>query len=280
MAIDSHIDVVYVGTILPAHFKTVEMLLYAGKHVECEKPMGMSPSHTRHLIELARENDIFLMEAVWSRMFPCYARLKDLLQQGAIGDVRNVSMTFGQKNNHVPGARLAAFDRGGGTVLDWGVYCIQLALFVYGAERPSKIAATTVGINEDGVDLGVDVTLTFGEKGEAKFSTDLRVDLPCEAVIVGSRGKVTLCAPFWSPTRLQLVTEGAHTKEDTFPLPAETGRMIYRNSEGLLYEADEIRVCLLAGKGECAKFTHREMELVAEIQYEINKQIGSKYAQQ
>ena len=101
------------------------------------------------MIELARQKNLFFMEAVWSRMFPIYAALTDRL--AALGQPLNIVATFGKKENHLPGKRLASKSNGGGTVLDWGVYCIQLALHVFGKEMPSRVVASGIELNEDGI---------------------------------------------------------------------------------------------------------------------------------
>ena len=59
-----------------------QMMLNAGKHVICEKPLGMNLKETRELIELARKQKLFLMEAIWSRCLPAYEKLKELLKKG------------------------------------------------------------------------------------------------------------------------------------------------------------------------------------------------------
>ena len=62
------------------------MMLNAGKHVICEKPLGMNLKETQELIDLARKQKLFLMEAIWSRCLPAYEKLKELLEKG-----RNIS---------------------------------------------------------------------------------------------------------------------------------------------------------------------------------------------
>ena len=79
------------------------------------------------------------MEAIWSRTFPLYHKLRQLLKDNVIGEVKSVIVTFGQKDNHLPLRRLAYRENGGGTLFDWGVYCIQFILMVLGGEKPQKV---------------------------------------------------------------------------------------------------------------------------------------------
>ncbi len=106
--------------------------------------------------------------------------------------IKHCILTFGQEGNDVPARRLFHKKNGGGSILDWGVYCIQFCLLAFGGKAPSKVVANAVDINEDGVDLGVTVSLNFDGKGVATFSTDMRVNLPNRAVIAGRKGLITV----------------------------------------------------------------------------------------
>ncbi len=67
---DEDIEIVYIGTLHPAHKECVLLCLQAGKAVLCEKPFTMDAQETEELIQVARENDTFLMEAMWTRYLP------------------------------------------------------------------------------------------------------------------------------------------------------------------------------------------------------------------
>lgn len=78
------------GALNPQHCQIVTELLENGKHVICEKPLTMNEKQTRKIVDLARKNNLFLMEAVWSRFFPVYQEVRKLLDSGAIGEVIKV----------------------------------------------------------------------------------------------------------------------------------------------------------------------------------------------
>ena len=101
-------------------------------------------------------------------------------------------MNFGIDEIDGEDARLAKKETGGGTVLDWGVYCIQMCLLAYSGQKPENVKASAVKINENGVDLGLNVVLKFPNNGIATFNTDLRVNLPNNAVIAGTKGIITV----------------------------------------------------------------------------------------
>lgn len=97
-------EVVYIGTLNPSHFELGKLMLNAGKHVLCEKPMTMNTKQTRELIELAKSKKLFLMEGIWSRCFPAYDTLRKELANKSIGEVKQVTVGFGF-------AGLSAIDR-------------------------------------------------------------------------------------------------------------------------------------------------------------------------
>ena len=168
------------------------------------------------------------------------------------------------------GPNLYVKEYGGGTVLEAAGDCIQLTLLAFGSEMPSRIQASTVKFNENGVDLGLSVTLHFPQYRMATFDTDLRVDLPNTAFMAGTEGSIQIGSQFWCPT--QLCVSG-HWED--FPLP--TGAKYpfnFDNSEGLMYEADHVRQCLQANLLESPLVPHQDSLLIARIQKEIMSQIS------
>lgn len=87
---------VYVGNVITQHFGSTKLLLENNKHVICEKPLTINAKQTEQLIELARTKKRFLMEAIWSRCFPVYDRLKNIVDSDTIGDIKYIEVTFGK----------------------------------------------------------------------------------------------------------------------------------------------------------------------------------------
>jgi len=268
---DPEIDVVYVGSIHPQHLSLVKLSLNHGKHVLCEKPLGMNVKETKEMLELAKAKNLFLMEAIWSRHFPLYEELRKRLESKSLGDVLQVLVTFGQSMSEIDRMRLK--ELGGGTTLDIGVYCIQFAELVFG-ERPFKII-TGGHLNADGIDDSTSTTLVFSNGRTATLVTHCRVDLPNEAYIFGTKQTLKVQAPFWAPTELEEV--GGEVI--SFPLPPEKMKCNFVNSVGLHYQCHEVRKCILKGAIESPILTHSETLLIAEIMESIRKQVGVVYAQ-
>ncbi|MCO5219676.1 MAG: Gfo/Idh/MocA family oxidoreductase [Thermomicrobiales bacterium] len=92
---DPDIDVVYVATPHPMHHDITIQLLNAGKNVLCEKPMAMNVAETREMIEAARANNRFFMEAIWTRFRPAMVKVREFLADGSVGDVQYMTATMG-----------------------------------------------------------------------------------------------------------------------------------------------------------------------------------------
>lgn len=94
-------EIVYIGNINMQHYSTAKLFLEHGKHVLCEKPLTINEKQTTRLVEIAREKKLFLMEGVWSRFFPAYQKLREIIDSGEIGDVLYCSVQFGVPLQHV-----------------------------------------------------------------------------------------------------------------------------------------------------------------------------------
>lgn len=95
LAEDPNVEVVSVATVNPQHFPVAKLMLEHGKHVLIEKPLCINAKQSEQLIALARENKLFLMEAIWSRCFPSYQHIRQQIQDDKLGDIKSVTVDFG-----------------------------------------------------------------------------------------------------------------------------------------------------------------------------------------
>ncbi|XP_037553492.1 trans-1,2-dihydrobenzene-1,2-diol dehydrogenase [Nematolebias whitei] len=271
LATDPNIDVVYIGVIHPYHLKTCLLFTNAKKNVLCEKPLAMNTREVKEILDSAKKNNVFLMEAVWTRFFPVSVEIRRLLAHGELGEVKMVRSEFGVSMMDVP--RATQKELGGGALLDIGIYCLQLVCMVYNGEKPESIQATGVCL-ETGVDEAVIVSLKFSKNRMATFTCSMGVQLPNEAIIAGTKGTIKVPFPMWCPT--SLVVNG---KETQFPLAEPSLPLNFLNSTGMRYEAEEVRQCLLKGLQESAVMSHADSLLLAEVEDEIRRQVGVVYSQ-
>jgi dihydrodiol dehydrogenase / D-xylose 1-dehydrogenase (NADP) len=140
------------------------------------------------MVSLARAKKLFLMEALWTRFIPSFKFAIEQIRAGIIGDVLHVSATFGVQNL-ANVERLAKRELGGGTILDLGVYVINIAEMVYEDEPPLKIKA--VGkLNEDGVDVSMSAVVLYKGDKTAAIGTNGIVQLPNDYYICGTNGTI------------------------------------------------------------------------------------------
>ncbi|XP_048825555.1 trans-1,2-dihydrobenzene-1,2-diol dehydrogenase [Brienomyrus brachyistius] len=271
LAKDPEIDVVYIGSIHPCHLQLGELFMNSKKNVLCEKPLAMNSREVELLVTAARKNQVFLMEAVWTRFFPASLEISRLLAQGAVGEVKMVKADFGFPLKHVP--RAVEKELGGGALLDIGIYGLQFACMVYQGEKPESIRATGVCL-DTGVDEAMVLVLTFSGNRMAVIICSIAVELPNDATIIGTKGVIKIPSHMWSPT--SLIVNG---KETQYPLPEPSVPLNFINSTGMRYEAEEVRQCLLRGLRESSRMSLADSYLLADIMDEARRQVGVVYDQ-
>ncbi|XP_011193489.1 trans-1,2-dihydrobenzene-1,2-diol dehydrogenase [Zeugodacus cucurbitae] len=259
------VDVVYVGALNPQHLEIASLFLEHGKHVLCEKPLCINYKQSKQLTDLAQSKKLFLMEAIWSRFFPAYQYIRQQIKNGALGEIKEVEVSFGFDLSAVD--RLTKKGLGGGVVLDLGVYTIQASQWAF-HEAPQKVIAKGE-LNEDGVDKYVEAELQYSGGRVGKLTFGAKEELANKAIFKGTKGEITLFN-FWSPTKL-IDVDG---QEKEWPLPKAKLSTNYKNSEGLSYEAEATRQTILSGKTENEFVTHNDSLIIASIQDDIRRQIG------
>ena len=203
---DPDIDVIYVATPNDRHVHDALNCLAHGKAVLCEKPFTVDSGEARQVIDAARSRGVFCMEGMWMRFIPAVQRAIELVESGAIGDVRTVAADFSHPVRITPGGRMFDPELGGGALLDLGVYTLSLAQSLLG--EPAQVASH-LSIGATGVDEHASVSLGYENGAVATLTCSLRARGPNRAVIAGSTGTIHLPGPICAPTKLLLepVTE-------------------------------------------------------------------------
>ncbi len=264
LAADPDVDVIYVATPHPFHYENTKMCLEAGKAVLCEKPFTINTGETKELIALAKEKNLFLMEAMWSRFVPIYVKVREWIEDGLIGEVRMVQADFGFRVDWDPQNRLLNPDLGGGALLDVGIYPIDLASMVFN-KKPKKIIGSA-HLGATGVDEQSAMILTYDQGELAVLSCAVRTDTPHEAVILGTEGSIKLEPPFWHARKAKLITDG---EESSIDLPIV--------GNGYYYEAMEVIQCLNKGLKESSIMPLSDTVRNMKIMDELRKQWGITY---
>jgi predicted dehydrogenase len=259
------VDVIYVATPHSLHRENALGCLTAGKAVLCEKPFAINARQAEEVVSLAREKRIFLMEAMWTRYFPLIAKVRGLLAEGAIGEVRQVQADFGIQPAFDPKSRLFDKALGGGALLDLGVYPVSLASMVFG-EAPKRVVSAAA-LGSTGVDEQSAAVMEYSAGRLAVISCALRFLSPQEAHIIGARGRIRIHQPFWCPDTATLTRSGQADERLSMPYLGN----------GYAHEAVEVMDCLRKGKLESESMPLEETRRIMQTLDAIRGPWGLKY---
>jgi len=187
------VDVIYIATPHNSHADLAIQAMENGKHVLCEKPMGVNSQEVTQMINAAQKNSVFLMEALWSRFNPVIQKVKALVSEKSIGDVSYLNADFGfYALDRDVNARLLNPELAGGTILDIGIYPIFLSYLLFGL--PDKIMATS-NFGATGAEIQTSMIFSY-PKAQAVLYSGFTSKAEMKAEISGSEGSLFI-HPRW-----------------------------------------------------------------------------------
>ncbi len=261
---DPAVDVVYIGTPHNLHVDNTLLALNHQKHVLCEKPLGVNRKEVSRMIERAREKNLFLMEALWSRFLPNIIKTKELVDSGEIGEVKLMTAFFSVKSDHGPEHRQYNIELCGGTVLDTGIYNIFLSLLLLG--KPKSFSAIA-GLSEQGGDNSCSYTFKYDKDTLSVMFSSFLADPPVVAEIHGTKGKIVLDHLWFCPGKVKLTYRDGREKIFEFDF----------KSNGYEYEAEETAKCILAGKTQSDLWSWKDSIQLISVMDDIRKESGIVY---
>jgi D-xylose 1-dehydrogenase (NADP+, D-xylono-1,5-lactone-forming) len=188
---DSELDAVYIPLPNSQHVEWSVRALEAGKHVLCEKPLSRRPEDVERAFDAADRAGLVLTEAFMFRHNPQTARLKELVEGGAIGALRLIRASFSFSIADDANIRLAA-DLDGGALMDVGCYCVSGSRLLAG--EPERVYG--VSLEEAGVDTVFAAVLSFPGSVFAHFDCGFRLPMRDELEVVGTEGSLFLDDPW------------------------------------------------------------------------------------
>ncbi len=237
LAGDPEIDVVYVATPHSGHHAASRLCLDAGKAVLCEKAFTMTAAEAEDLVATARAKRLFLMEAMWTRFNPAIVMLRELVADGAIGEVRTVTADFAVEFPYDPEHRLYNPDLGGGALLDLGVYPVSFAWMLLGEPR---VVHAVAGLAANGVDANTGVLLGYDGGAVALLHCSFESAGPVTATILGTKGRIDVHSLFFRPTSFTVRPRDGEPWTHTVEL----------DGHGYTYQAAEVARRVRAGEIE------------------------------
>jgi predicted dehydrogenase len=263
---DPDVDAVYVATPHPFHHEHALLALSAGKHVLVEKPFTMNEAQARDIVTLAELNNLVVLEAMWTRYLPHMVRIRDLLRQGALGEVRTLISDHSQNLPKDPSHRINAPELGGGALLDLGIYPVSFSYDVFGA--PTKIVASAT-MTATGVDAQTAMIFEYEGNQRALLVTALDALGPNTTVITGTEGRIEIDSVWYNPAVFRRYDRN-NIEVERFEA-AVIGR-------GMHFQAEELERLVAAGElNNTVLPLSQTIEIMATLD-EVRRQIGLTYA--
>lgn len=263
LAHDNEIDVIYVANRHPEHATATMLCLNNGKAVMCEKPFAMNTEEVNEMIGLARDREVFLMEALWTRFIPAVEKMLELVQEGYLGEVRAVHADFGFVADPSK-TRLFDKDMGGGSLLDIGIYPLLLSLLTLG--MPQSIQANAV-FTEKGIDESCTMGLTYASGAIASLSCTFATNTQTEAWIHGTKRSIRLHRQFHSPSALSTYQAGELLETIN----------IEKTGLGYVHELSHVSDCLRKEIKESPKVPHELSRNLIMLLDQVRDVIGLAY---
>jgi len=280
------------------------LCLEAGKNVLCEKAFTTNAKQTEALIKKAKEKNLFLMEAVWTRYFPISVYTRETITSGKLGTVDRVfadnSMCMPPEKTFDDKHRMVNPDLAGGALLDLGIYSLtHVFQALYNVAKDPKPPTVTSMMRKYklGTDEQTTMVLTFPREGgdaHAVATTGMRVANDPDGKgtagpairIQGEKGELQIWAPIFRPTKSRLVLADGTVEDKDWPQPGPgKGSGFYNgfggsNEEGeghgMFWEADECAKQISMGEKESSVQKLSESLVIMEVMDEVRRQHGMK----
>lgn len=255
------IDVLYIATPHPQHLMIALAALEAGRAVLVEKTFTATLAGAEQVVAAAREHGVFAMEAMWTRFQPAIVAARTLIEDGVIGEVRQVQADLGVDRPFDPADRIYDPTQGGGALLDLGVYVVSFAQYFLGT--PDRVEATG-SLAPTGVDTEAGLLLGYADGRAATLLATIRHQTPGAARIHGTDGWIDVHPRFHHPSTIVLTRRG-HDPE-TITRPPRGG--------GYSHELAEVTQAVAAGRLESTVMPLADTLAVQRILEEAGRQLG------
>lgn len=260
---DEKVDLVYIATPNTCHFERAKLCISYKKPVLCEKPFTANAKQTKELLEYAKQENVFIAEAIWTRYMPSRQMINDIIASGEIGEVSSLTANLGYKLDWKE--RVMAPELAGGALLDIGIYPLNFASMVFGNDIASMTSSCVK--TETGVDAQDTIVLTYKDGKVATLYTTIRAITDQYGIVYGSKG-------FLIAYNINNVTKIAIFGAD---------RSLVREVEvpeqitGFEYEVASCKRAVETGELECPEMPHSETIKMMEWMDALRAEWGVRY---
>ena len=190
---DERVDAVYISLSNSQHLEWVTKSLEAGKHVLCEKPLGLNASETESMFACASRNNQHLVEAVWGRWHPRFSRMIEVVANGTLGNIEHIETAFTFTSEMTDNYRLNPL-MGGGALLDVGCYQAHAWVALTNGATDLQISDLSRTVGPTGIDLTTDVSVRINKSITAHAVSSFALPSQQQFIVQGSQGKMQTTA--------------------------------------------------------------------------------------
>jgi predicted dehydrogenase len=239
MVSDPSVDVVYVATPHSYHHDHTILCLNHKKPVLCEKAFALNLAEAKEMVEVARKNNTFLMEAFWTKFLPAFNKAMEIVNSGELGALKIIRSDFGFKAQFDPNSRMYNLALGAGSLLDIGIYPVFAALNAFG--KPDRLKAFA-DFSPSGSEETISMIFKYNSGKMAALTSSFAGFSSVQAEFWCEKGYVRLNRHWHIPTTISVFWSETD-KEELFDFTD-------KNGFGYEYEAAHVMECLDAGKIE------------------------------
>jgi predicted dehydrogenase len=267
LVLNPDVDVIYIASPHALHHEHTLLCLNHKKAVLVEKAFALNLRQAKEMVDCAKVNQVFLMEALWTKFLPHYQKVQELMTAGVLGEIKNVLVNFGFTPLPPVPPRLFDPALGGGSLLDIGIYNVFMAISFLG--RPDVIEASMTPTPE-GVDEQIAVLFKYNNGAMAQLFSSLSTNMGTEADICGTKSRIRLTARFYAPSATIELYPGREESKQTVIIAKEPG-------SGYQFEARHVGECLRKGLKESPVMTFADTLLIMETLDRIRTAAGIHY---
>ena len=227
-----NLDVIYIATPVASHYEIIKSCLLASKNVLCEKPITSNSKEFKELTEIAKENNSFLMEAMWMKCLPPFSKALEWLHKGKIGKLELIKADFYKHDYKNPEKSIFNSEKGGGVLLDYGVYAISfMTTFLKGIPETINFSKriSTLGVDSDWQIYAKNKNVMAFINISSNFSSQSK------AALIGERGSIEWNSQFNRTNKITLFDASGNKIEEF------VSRYKY---QGFEFEVDEVTRCI------------------------------------
>lgn len=263
MVMDSKIDLVYIATPHSEHYQNMKLCIENGRAVLCEKAFTANAKQAEDIFKLAKENGVFVAEAMWTRYMPMLSTIRGILNSGIIGMPSMLTCNLGYHLVNIP--RMMEPALAGGALLDLGVYTINFASMMFGTEVTRINSSCTM--TQTGVDASNSITMTFRDGKMAVLDSTMLGMSDRRGIIYGTSGYMEI----ENINNFESVTVYDRNRKVMKSVKAP------KQISGYEYEVMSSLNAIERGQIECWEMPHAETLRIMQIMDDLRKAWGVVY---